>query len=217
MKSTTILIFILLATFTTLSQTTVKLAVMKYKGGGDWYANPTSLPNLIEFCNNNIGTSIDINAEIVEADSPEIFNYPYIHLTGHGNIIFTESAVKNIRKYLESGGFIHIDDNYGLDKFIRRELKKIFPESEFVELPFNHPIYHQKYKFSTGLPKVHEHDNKLPQGFGLFIKDRLVCFYSFETDLGDGWEDERIHKDPWEIRKKALEMGANIISFVFSQ
>jgi hypothetical protein len=190
---------------------------MKYKGGGDWYANPTSLPNLVKFCNKNIGTTIDTNTDIIEADSPEIFNYPYIHLTGHGNIIFTESAVKNIRRYLNAGGFLHIDDNYGLDKFIRREMKKVFPESEFVELSFKHPIYNKKYKFPTGLPKVHEHDNKPSQGFGLFIKDRLVCFYSYETDLGDGWEDEKIHNDPWQTRKKALEMGANIISFVFSQ
>lgn len=212
-----ILLFIILNTFISTSQTTVKLAVLKYRGGGDWYANPTSLPNLVKFCNENIGTSIDKNTEIVEAESGEIFNYPFVHLTGHGNIILTEAAVKNLRNYLESGGFLHIDDNYGLDKFIRREMKKVLPESEFVELNYKHPIYHQRYKFPTGLPKVHEHDNKPPQGFGLFIEGRLVCFYSYESDLGDGWEDGQVHKDPWEVRKRALEMGANIISFVFSQ
>jgi len=212
-----ITILLILVSLITFSQTTVRVAVIKYKGGGDWYANPTSLPNLVKFCNENIGTTIDLNTGIVETDSPDLFSYPFVHLTGHGNIIFTDADVKNIKKYLESGGFLHIDDNYGLDKFIRREMKKVFPEKEFVELPFTHPVYHQKYKFPNGLPKVHEHDNKPPQGFGLFIEDRLVCFYSYECDLGDGWEDGKIHNDPWQIRKKALEMGANIISFVFSQ
>jgi len=197
-------------------QTTVKIALLKYNGGGDWYANPTSLPNLIKFCNQNIGTNIDKDNATVEVGSSEIYNYPFIHATGHGNVVFSPQEVANLRNYLISGGFFHIDDNYGLDKFIRREMKKVFPETDFVEIPFNHPIYHQKFEFPNGLPKIHEHDGKPAQGFGIFYKGRLVCFYSYECDLGDGWEDFEVHRDSKETREKALKMGANLISFVFS-
>lgn len=196
----------------------LKIALMKYNGGGDWYANiETSLGNLIEFCNMNLRTTIDPEQDVVEVGSPDIFNYPFIHLTGHGNVVFSAQEAENLRKYLAGGGFLHIDDNYGLDKFIRPEMKKVFPELDFVELPFDHPIYHQKYDFPNGLPKVHEHDGNPPQGFGLIYEGRLVCFYSFESDLGDGWEDPDVHKDSAGTRTKALQMGANIISYAFTQ
>jgi hypothetical protein len=195
----------------------VQLALMKYNGGGDWYANPTSLTNLIEFCNSHLGTSMEPDYATVEASSPDIINYPFVHLTGHGNVIFSPAEAKNLREYLIAGGFLHIDDNYGLDQFIRPQMKKVFPELEFVELPFDHPIYHQKYSFPGGLPKVHEHDNKPPRGFGLIYEGRLVCFYTYECDLGDGWEDAAVHKDSEATRLKALQMGANILQFVFSQ
>ncbi len=194
---------------------TYRIALLKYSGGGDWYANPTSLPNLIKFCNQNLGTNINPEPATVEPGSPEIFNYPFVHLTGHGNIILSDYEVANLRNYLIAGGFLHIDDNYGIDQYIRRELKKVFPENELIELPFSHPIYHQKYDFPTGLLKIHEHDNNPPQGFGIIHQGRLVVFYTFETDLGDGWEDEEVHNDSYEVRLKALKMGANIINYVF--
>src|SRR5210317_1602028 len=166
-------------------QAQLQIALLKYNGGGDWYANPTSLPNLIEFCNNNLGTDLEEDYATVEAGSPDIINYPFVHMTGHGNVIFSPGEAKNLREYLISGGFLHIDDNYGLDKYIRPQMKKVFPELDFVELPFDHPIYHQKYSFPKGLPKVHEHDEKAPQGFGILYKGRLVCFYDYECDLGN--------------------------------
>jgi len=195
----------------------VEIALVKYNGGGDWYANPTSLPNLIQFCNENLGTDIAEDYATAEVGSPDIFNYPFVHLTGHGNVIFSTQEAKNLREYLISGGFLHIDDNYGMDKFIRPQMKKVFPELEFVELPFDHEIYHQKYSFPQGLPKVHVHDDKAPQGFGLIYEGRLICFYTFECDLGDGWEDAAVHKDSEATRLRALKMGANLIQFVFTQ
>ncbi len=196
---------------------TYQIALLKYNGGGDWYANPTSLTNLIKFCNHNLGTNINPEYATVDVGSQEIFNYPFVHMTGHGNVVFSERDIQNLRKYLIGGGFLHIDDNYGLDKFIRPEMKKVFPELDFVELTFNHPIFHQKYDFPNGLPKIHEHDGKPPQGFGLFHDGRMICFYSYECDLGDGWEDQDVHKDSEATRLKALKMGANIIQFVFTQ
>ena len=196
---------------------TIQIALLKYSGGGDWYANSTSLTNLIEFCNKNLKTNINKDYATVEAGSPEIFNYPFIHLTGHGNVVFSNQDIKNLRDYLTGGGFLHIDDNYGLDKFIRPQMKKVFPELDFIELPFDHPIYHQKYNFNNGLPKIHEHDKKSAQGFGLIYEGRLICFYTYECDLGDGWEDWEVHKDSEETRLKALKMGANIIQFAFTQ
>jgi len=193
-----------------------QLGLLKYSGGGDWYANlETSLPNLIKFCNTNLKTSINPEQAVVEAGSAEIFNYPFIHMTGHGNVIFSNQEADNLRNYLIGGGFLHVSDNYGMDVFVRTQLKKVFPELELVELPFSHPIYHQMYNFDKGLPKVHEHDNKAPQGFGLIYKGRLVCFYDYECDLGDGWESYDIHKDSPEAHERALRMGANIISYVF--
>jgi hypothetical protein len=196
--------------------TTVRIGLLKYNGGGDWYANPGSLPNLIQFCNKNQIANIQAEPITVEVGSPEIFSLPFIHLTGHGNIVLSNQEVINLRKYLMAGGFLHVDDNYGLNAYFRREIKKVFPNEELVELPFSHPIYHQIYKFPTGLPKIHEHDGKSPQGFGLFYKGRLVCFYTYETDLGDGWEDTSVHNDTEEKHLQALKMGTNIISFAFS-
>ena len=195
----------------------VKVAKLKYDGGGDWYANKTALPNLIRFCNERMGMALSKEEAIVSVGSPELFLYPYIYMTGHGNVVFSDSDAKNLRQYLMAGGFLHIDDNYGLDQFIRLEMKKVFPELEFIEVPFDHPIYHQKFKFPKGLPKIHEHDGKPAQGFGLFHEGKLVCFYSYECDLGNGWEDQSIHKDPEELRQEALKMGANIITYSFTQ
>lgn len=198
------------------AEPTLKLGLLKYNGGGDWYANlDTSLPNLIRYCNRILGTNISHEQQIVEAGSPEIFSLKFIHLTGHGNVVFSQPEIDNLRKYLIAGGFLHIDDNYGMDKFIRPQMKKVFPELDFVELPFSHPIYHQVFDFNNGLPKIHEHDNRPPQGFGLIYEGRLVCFYSVESDLGDGWEDAAVHNDSQESREKALKMGANIIQYVF--
>ena len=215
--STAILLISCLFIFTSFNNvSTVKIGLLKYNGGGDWYANPTSLPNLIKFCNANLGTDMDADYGTVEPGSSELFNYPMVHLTGHGNVLFSNQDIINLKNYLMAGGFLHIDDNYGLDKYIRREMARVFPDQEFIEVPFSHPIYHQKYEFKNGLPKVHEHDNKAPQGFGLFHEGRLVCFYTFECDLGDGWEDPAVHGDSQQTRRKALEMGANIVSYVFT-
>jgi hypothetical protein len=194
----------------------VKIAKLKYNGGGDWYANKTALPNLIEFCNRELGMNLVADEDNVEVGSPDLFSYPYVYMTGHGNVVFSAQEATNLRNYLIGGGFLHIDDNYGLDKFIRLELKKVFPELELVEIPFTHPIYHQKFEFNNGLPKIHEHDGKPPQGFGLVYEGRLVAFYTYECDLGNGWEDRRIHNDPEAKRQEALRMGANIISYCFT-
>lgn len=209
-------LLVLLMASTSLGQG-LKIAKLKYNGGGDWYANKTSLPNLIEFCNRNLKTRIQPREEVVEVGSQEIFAYPFVHMTGHGNVVFSPAEAANLRKYLEGGGFLHIDDNYGMDKFVRVEMKKVFPEYDFMELPHSHPIYHQRYNFPKGLPKVHEHDNKPPQGFGIIHQGRLVCFYSFECDLGNGWEDQSIYNDPEEVRQKALQMGANLVTYALTQ
>jgi hypothetical protein len=195
----------------------VPIALLKYNGGGDWYANPTALPNLVAFCNSYLGTDLKREIATVEVGSFELFNYPFLHMTGHGNIVFSDYEAENLRNYLIAGGFLHIDDNYGMDPYIRLAMKKVFPGQEFVELPFDHPIYHQAFKFPNGLPKIHEHDGKPPQGFGLFHEGRLVVFYTYECDLGDGWEDQAVHNDPEPVRRKALQMGANIVRFAFSQ
>ena len=197
------------------AQTSLSLAVLKYNGGGDYYANPTALPNLIAYCNNTLGTKISKDVPYVEAGSKDLFLYPFIHMTGHGNVVFSKEEAANIRMYLEAGGFLHIDDNYGMDQFIRIELNKVFPNQELIELPGSHPIFKQKYSFN-GLPKIHEHDGKRAQAFGLFSNGRLVCLYTYETDLSDGWEDQSVHNDPNSKRQEALQMGANIISYAFN-
>jgi len=194
-----------------------QIALLKYRGGGDWYANPTSLSNLIKFCNENLGMSLNSSYATVEVGSPDLFQYPFIHMTGHGNVLFSEEEAQNLRNYLIAGGFLHIDDNYGINKFVRAQMKSVFPEVDFVELPYNHPIFHQKYNFPGGLPKIHEHDNKPPQAFGIIWEGRLVCLFTYECDLGDGWEDFEVHKDSQAIRTKALQMGANIIEYVFTE
>jgi hypothetical protein len=216
--SVRIIAFLLFLTssFEIMAQGQIKIAKLKYSGGGDWYANKTALPNLVKFCNQELGMNLAPEEDIVDAESTDIFLYPYVYMTGHGNVVFTDNEASNMRKYLIGGGFLHIDDNYGLDKFVRIELKKIFPELELIELPFDHPIYHQKYQFPRGLPKIHEHDGKPAQGFGLIYQGKLVVFYSFECDLGNGWEDQRIHNDPEEKRQQALKMGANIIAYCFT-
>jgi Domain of unknown function (DUF4159) len=214
MKNIGLIISCLFFFFAIQAQGTYQLAVLKYNGGGDYYANPTALPNLIQFCNSNLGTSISKEVPYVDAGSPEIYSYPFIHMTGHGNVVFSMNEAENLRTYLMGGGFLHIDDNYGMDQFIRTELKKIFPNNSLVELPFNHPVFHQKYDFN-GLPKIHEHDGKRPQAFGIIVDGRLVCMYTYETDLSDGWEDKAVHNDPEDKRKQALQMGANILMYAF--
>ena len=193
-----------------------QIALLKYSGGGDWYANPTSLPNLAKFANRSLSANISEDIATVDVGSPEIMNYPFVHMTGHGNVVFSDQEIQNLRKYLMAGGFLHIDDNYGLDKFIRPQLKRVFPELDLIELPFDHPIYHQKFSFRSGLPKIHEHDGKPPQGFGLIYQGRLIVFYTYECDLGDGWEDAAVHGDSEPTRLKALQMGANILQYAFT-
>ena len=205
-------ILFLSISFSTFAQ---EVAVLKYNGGGDWYANPTAIPNLIEFSNKNIKTLISKNPTSVSVGSSDLFNFPIVFMTGHGNVFFTDKEAENLRLYLISGGFLHISDNYGLDKYIRIQLKKVFPKIELKEIPFSHPIFNQTFTFNKGLPKIHEHNKKVPQGFGLFFKGRLVCFYDYESDLSDGWEDSTVHNNPMETRIKALQMGSNIIEYAF--
>ncbi len=188
------------------------LAVMQYRGGGDWYANPTSVPNLAEYCRKNLGMNIG-ETQFVDVGSPAIFNYPFVHMTGHGNVVFNASDRDNLRAYLLGGGFLHIDDNYGMDPFILPQIKQLFPDKELTEVPFDHPIYRQKYNFPKGLPKIHEHDDLPPRGYGIFHEGRMILFYSHEADIGDGWEDPSVHRDPEELRQLALQMGANLVQY----
>ncbi len=208
-----LILFIFFATSLFGQSHSFKIGILKYNGGGDWYANPTALKNLIQFCNTNLKTNIHPVYDEIEVGNSSIFQYPWVHLTGHGNVVFSNVEANNLRNYLTAGGFLHISDNYGLDPFIRKEMKKVFPDIDFVELPLNHEIYKTPYTFKNGLPKIHEHDDNSPLGLGLIYKGRLVCFYDFECDLGDGWEDEEVHNDSEEIRTKALKMGANILSY----
>lgn len=220
MKSKYIL-YLFIGAFLSLSFTAdkpvLKLALLKYNGGGDWYANPTALPNLSRFCNKYLGTDLDPSYATVEVSSFDLFNYPFVHMTGHGNVVFGSGEAENLRNYLIGGGFLHIDDNFGMDPYVRPAMKKVFPELDFVELPFNHPIYNQSFKFKNGIPKIHKHDEKPAEGLGLIWEGRLVCYYSYETDLGDGWEDQEVHNDTEEARQKALQMGANIIEYAFTE
>ena len=206
---------ILLLFLIALTANAQEIALLKYNGGGDWYGNPTSLPNLIKFCNQNINTKIKPKPATVEPGSSDLFSYPFVHLTGHGNVVFNDNEVQNLRNYLTSGGFLHIDDNYGMDKYIRKEIKKIFPNNELVEIPSTHKIFQGPFSFPNGIPKIHEHEKQKPQAFGIFIEGRLALVYTFETDLGDGWEDEEVHNNPKEVREKALKMGANLVYYVF--
>jgi len=197
-------------------KSTAKIGLLKYKGGGDWYANPTALPNLAKFCNSNLNLNLSTTIDEVEPGSAALFNYSFVHITGHGNIVFTDQEADNLRTYLIGGGFLHVSDNFGIDPYIRKAMNKVFPELDFVELPFSHPIYHQKYEFN-GLPKIHEHDGKPSKGFGIIYEGKLVCFYDFDCDLGDGWEDQQVHKDTEDVRQKALKMGANLVMYAFTK
>jgi hypothetical protein len=192
-----------------------QLAVLKYRGGGDWYANPTAVPNLVAFCNEKMGMMIDSEVATVDIGSSELFDYPWIHMTGHGNVVFSASEARNLKTYLEAGGFLHISDNYGMDPYVRRELRKVFPESDWVELPWSHEVFHSAFEFDQGLPKIHEHDDEPARGYGMFHEGRLVVFYDYESDLGDGWEDWQVHRDPEDVRLLALRMGANLITKAF--
>lgn len=208
----TLLIGLFLYHFLGFSQ---EVAVLKYSGGGDWYANPTSLPNLVNYCNQNIQTTLTPKVSVVDVGSAEIVTYPFVHMTGHGNVVFSANDIQNLKNYLTSGGFLHIDDNYGMDTYIRKEIKKVFPNNPLLEIPSSHAIFQEPYSFPNGLPKIHEHDNNKPQAFGIFVEGRLVLLYTFECDLGDGWEDTEVHNNPIQVREKALKMGANIINYVF--
>ncbi|MCB0509790.1 MAG: DUF4159 domain-containing protein [Bacteroidetes bacterium] len=198
------------------AQYSFQIGLLKYNGGGDWYANPTSLPNLVNYCNQELNTNIDPEIATVEVGSPEIFNYPFLHMTGHGNVVFSAQEISNLSTYLMAGGFLHIDDNYGMDQYIRPILNKLIPNTTLVEIPFSHELYHGFFDFKNGLPKIHEHDDKAPKAYGLFYEGRLLLLYTYETDLGDGWEDQNVHKDSQALRQLALQMGANIIKYVFS-
>jgi hypothetical protein len=206
--------FVLL--FVSISSYSQEIALVKYSGGGDWYANPTSLTNLIKYCNANINTKINTKPATVEPGSSDLFSYPFLHMTGHGNVVFSAAEISNLNKYMIAGGFLHIDDNYGMDQYIRKEIKKIFPNNALIEIPSNHILFQKPFLFSSGLPKIHEHDGKRPQAYGIFVENRLVLLYTFECDLGDGWEDREVHNDPATVREKALKMGANIISYIFN-
>lgn len=212
-----IILILLLSPLFLFSQNTYQIAILKYNGGGDWYANPTALPNLVDFCNENINTNIKKEIAIVEVGSLDIYNYPFIHMTGHGNIVFSSEEVENLGTYLLSGGFLHIDDNYGMDPYVRSEIRKVFPNTNLVEIPPSHPIFNQKYNFKNGLPKIHEHDQNPSQAFGVFMEGKLVLLYTYESDLGDGWEDPEVHNDSKETRLEALKMGSNILEFVFNR
>jgi len=191
-------------------------AVLKYRGGGDYYANPTALPNLIRFCNEATGMNISDAVDYVSAGDPELFDFPFVHMTGHGNIVFSASEARNLRDWMLAGGFLHISDNYGMNPYIRREMKKVFPDSDWIEIPFDHPVYHGVFDFNEGLPKIHEHDNQPPRGFGMIVDGRLVCFFDYESDLSDGWEDRQVHRDPESVRRQALQMGANLVTYALT-
>lgn len=215
MKKKLLLLFFLLPLVVFSQESSFKIALLKYHGGGNWYVNPTALTNLVQFTNEHLHTNIDKEYATVEIGSPELFNYPFVHITGNGNIFFNDLEVKNLRKYLIGGGFLEVSDSYGLDKYIRREMKKVFPELDFVPLPKSFPIYHKPFDFPNGLPKIHRHDGKPSQGFAIFYKGRMVVFYDYECDLGDGWENPEMYHDSEKTRLKALKMGANILYYVF--
>ena len=193
------------------------IARIHYGGGGDWYSDPSSIPNLLDFLDKNTSISVDSEEIRIKLTDSDASFYPYLYLTGHGNIRFTNEEIIILRSMLINGAFLHADDNYGMDKSFRRELKRLFPNKDLVSLPNDHPIFSSYYMIESGLPKIHEHDNMPPQALGLFEKNRLILLYTYESDLGDGWEDESVHKDPWEIREKALKMGTNIIYYVLTQ
>ncbi|HEX5817283.1 MAG TPA: DUF4159 domain-containing protein [Gemmatimonadales bacterium] len=186
---------------------------LHYDGGGDWYANPSSLPNLLGAVRERTGLPTAREEKVVALGDDELWNVPYIYMTGHGNVRFSDQDVAVLRRYLQQGGFLHVDDNYGMDESVRKELARLFPDAPLVEVPVDHPIYHVVYDFPKGIPKIHEHDNKPAQGFGIFLDGRLVIYYSYQSDLGDGWEDPQVHKDPPEKHETALRMGVNLFAY----
>ena len=195
------------------AQSGLSIGRLHYDGGGDWYANPSSLPNLVAAISERTTLVVSEQERVVRLTDPELWDLPFVHMTGHGNISFSEQEVRILRRYLEGGGFLHADDNYGMDESFRREIAKVFPEQPLVEVPLEHPVYHIVYEMRQGLPKIHEHDGEPAQGFGIFLGDRLVVFYSYQSDLGDGWEDADVHDDPTDLREKALEMGVNLFVY----
>jgi len=207
------MMIILILSFIILGQCDFSIARLKYGGGGDWYSNPSSLPNLLKAINERTTIRTTSREEVIEITDPKLFNCPYLYMNGHGNVHFTDEEVKILREYFAAGGFLHADDNYGMDSSFRREIKKVFPDSPLIEMPFNHPIYYSFYDFPNGLPKIHEHDGKPAQGLGIFYQNRLVVFYTYECDLGDGWEDPDVHNDPSEKREDAIKMGINIVVY----
>lgn len=211
-----ILLFLLSFSKVDAQSANLKIALLKYNGGGDWYSVVDALQNIVKFTNQNLNTGFSVDYATVDVGSAEIFNYPLLFLTGHGNILLSDQEAENLRNYMMGGGFIFVDDDFGLDPFIRPVFKKIFPQMELKEIPFSHPIFHQKYDFSKGLPKVHKHNGNPPQAFGLFYEGRLVCLYGFESNISDGWESPEVHHDDPNIRSASLKMGANIIQYVFT-
>lgn len=194
----------------------VRLGRLHYGGGGDWYANPTSLPNLARALEERLGLQVTVEEGRVGPLDEDLFDYPFIHMTGHGNVRFTSEEAERLRWYLVHGGFLFADDNYGMDESFRQEIRKVFPEAELVEIPFDHEIYHSVYEFSKGLPKIHEHHGGPPHGYGIFHEGRLVVFYSYNTDIGDGLEDPDVHKDPPQVRARALEMALNVVAYAMT-
>jgi hypothetical protein len=191
----------------------VNVAAVKYSGGGDWYQAQSALPNFLQFVNQNTLVDVAPQPEVVELSSDKLFSFPFLFMSGHGNVVLSEDEVRRLRRYLVNGGFLYVDDDYGIDKYIRREMKKVFPEQDFVELPFDHELYHTHYEFPNGLPKIHEHDGEAPQGFGLFHEGRLVVFYTYETNISDGWESPEVHQTPADRREAAFRMGTNILTY----
>jgi len=212
MRKFFILFFVFFNVLTTQGQ---QIAVLKYDGGGDWYSNPTALKNLIQFCNKNIDTTLEPQPQVVHPEDPALFSYPFVHMTGHGNVVFSDEAIKNLKIYLMGGGFLHIDDNYGMKPYILTQIQKLFPEKELKEISSDHPLFSMHFKFPNGLPKIHEHDGLPPKALGLFHEYKVILLFTTESDLGDGWEDSVVHNDPEEVRLKALKMGANIIKYAF--
>ena len=212
MRKFFILFFVFFNVLTTQGQ---QIAVLKYDGGGDWYSNPTALKNLIQFCNKNIDTTLEPQPQVVHPEDPALFGYPFVHMTGHGNVVFSDEAIKNLKIYLMGGGFLHIDDNYGMKPYVLTQIQKLFPEKELKEISSDHPLFSIQFKFPNGLPKIHEHDGLPPKALGLFHENKVILLFTTESDLGDGWEDSVVHNDPEEVRLKALKMGANIIKYVF--
>jgi len=216
MKSFITTAVILLVTNIILGQE-FSIARVNYGGGGDWYCDPSSIPNILNYLTKNTSIKADHNEYRIKLTTKELRGHPYLYMTGHGNIRFTDEEIIQLREYLMGGGFLHTDDNYGLNTSFRREMKRVFPDRDFVELPHDHAVFHSYFDMPNGLPKIHEHDGKPPQLFALYNKDHIMVIYSYESDLGDGWEDEEVHNDPSELRVAALQMGVNIIYFALTQ